>query len=157
MFHALFVLKGKFMYSIEANAAFDSAHFLYGYDGKCRNIHGHRWQVFAEVFAKKLISDGQCRAMVADFGDLKRDLRAAADFLDHSLIYEKGSLKDATITALKDEGFRLIEVPFRPTAENFAEYFYNLLSEKGYNVLKVKVYETPDNCACYKKEGLSDV
>lgn len=152
-----FILKGNFMYSIEANAAFDSAHFLYGYDGKCRNIHGHRWQVFAEIFSEKLIAEGQCRAMVADFGDLKRDLRAAADYLDHSLIYEKGSLKISTLTALNEENFRLIEVPFRPTAENFAEYFYELLSEKGYNVLRVRVYETPDNCACYSKEGYRNV
>ena len=35
------------MYTLKACAAFDSAHFLAGYNGKCRNIHGHRWTVEA--------------------------------------------------------------------------------------------------------------
>ncbi|MDE7290346.1 MAG: 6-carboxytetrahydropterin synthase, partial [Oscillospiraceae bacterium] len=64
-------------------------------------------------------------------------------------IYEKGSLKSATIAALYEENFRLIEVDFRPTAENFAEYFYNRLSELGYTVSSVTVYETPNNSATF--------
>ena len=51
--------------------------------------------------------------------------------------------------ALKDEGFKIIEVSFRPTAENFAKYFYDKFNEKGYNVKEAVVYETPNNCATY--------
>lgn len=54
-----------------------------------------------------------------DFGDLKRDLKALADELDHTLIYESGTLRAKTVEALLEEGFRLTEVAFRPTAENF--------------------------------------
>ena len=52
--------------------------------------------------------------------------------------------------ALKEEGFRLIEVDFRPTAENFARYFYDKIKNRNYDVDFVRVYETPKNCATYR-------
>ena len=44
----------------------------------------------------------------------------------------------------------MIEVPYRPTAENFARAFFEALSAEGLPVLRVTVYETPDNCAAYE-------
>lgn len=61
--------------------------------------------------------------MILDFGIVKQALRELADSLDHAFIYEEGTLQKATIEALMAEGFRLIPVPFRPTAECFAKYF----------------------------------
>lgn len=140
------------MYILKAQAAFDSAHFLSGYEGKCSNLHGHRWVISAEIFGEQLVMVGQLRGMVVDFGDLKKDLKALADEFDHAFIYEKNSLKENTVTALKEENFRLVEVAFRPTAENFAEYFYDRLEGMGYSVKTVTVYETPDNCASYSRD-----
>ena len=140
------------MYILKAKAAFDSAHFLSGYDGKCSNLHGHRWVISAEIMSEKLHESGQLRGMVTDFGDIKKDLKDLADSFDHAFIYEKNSLKKETVSALENENFRLIEVDFRPTAENFAEYFFNCLEKKYYSVKCVTVYETPGNCASYTKE-----
>lgn len=137
------------MYILKAEAAFDSAHFLSGYNGKCANLHGHRWVISAEIASENLIEEGQCRGMVTDFGDIKRDLKSLADEFDHAFIYEKGTLKSAAVAALNEENFRLIEVDFRPTAENFAKYFYDRLSQMGYSVRSVTVYETPNNSATY--------
>lgn len=139
------------MYTLKTEAAFDSAHFLSGYDGKCSNLHGHRWTVSVEIMSDELVSEGQLCGMVVDFGDLKRDLKMLVDAYDHAFIYEEGSLKDTTIAALYEENFRLISVKFRPTAENFARFFYECLEEKGYAVKCVTVYETPNNCASYLK------
>ena len=137
------------MYILKAEAAFDSAHFLSGYNGKCANLHGHRWVISAEIASENLIADGQCRGMVTDFGDIKRDLKNLADEFDHAFIYENGTLKSATVAVLNEENFRLIEEDFRPTAENFAKYFYDRLSRMGYSVRSVTVYETPNNSATY--------
>ncbi len=137
------------MYILKTEASFDSAHFLSGYDGKCSNLHGHRWKIEIEIKSDELVEDGQCRGMIVDFGDLKNDLKNLADSFDHAFIYEKDSLKEATIAALKDENFRLIEVDFRPTAENFSKYFYDVMQNKGYKVRTLTVYETPNNCASY--------
>ncbi len=62
--------------------------------------------------------------MLVDFGDLKRDLKKLVDKFDHTLIYESGTLREKTIEALLEEGFRLTKVDFRPTAENFSRYFF---------------------------------
>ena len=113
---------GEIMFLLKTSASFDSAHFLCGYNGKCANIHGHTWRVEVAVGDEKLVESGEKRGMVIDFSDLK-----------------------------KSEGFSLKEVPFRPTAENFARHFYKALAEK-LPVRRVTVYETPDNCAEYEED-----
>jgi 6-pyruvoyltetrahydropterin/6-carboxytetrahydropterin synthase len=138
------------MYHLKTEQSFDAAHFLKGYVGKCSNLHGHRWRVIARVSAQTLEQQGQTRAMLVDFSTLKEDLKALCDELDHSLIYERGSLRPATVAALKEEQFRLVEVPFRPTAEEFSRFFFEKLTALGYPVTLVEVYETPANSACYE-------
>ena len=139
------------MYTLKAKASFDSAHFLAGYAGKCANLHGHCWVIEVEAAGNELIKSGEKRGMLIDFGDLKKAVRALADSFDHAFIFEKGSLKDNTLAALNDEGFRLIEVPYRPTAENFAKAFYEKLKNDELPVSRVTVYETADNCASYEE------
>ncbi len=137
------------MYILRTDASFDSAHFLSGYEGKCSNIHGHRWTVEIEANGEALENDGQNRGMIVDFSELKGALTEIVEFYDHSLIIEKDSLKEKTLEALLEENFRVIEVPFRPTAENFSKHFFEKMAEKGYRIAKTTVYETPKNCASY--------
>ena len=40
------------MYTLISEASFDSAHFLAQYEGKCRNIHGHRWTIKVEIYGE---------------------------------------------------------------------------------------------------------
>ncbi|GLB32590.1 6-carboxytetrahydropterin synthase QueD [Lacrimispora amygdalina] len=141
------------MYYLETEQSFDSAHFLKGYEGKCKNIHGHRWRVVIEIQSPSLQKEGQTQGMIVDFSRLKEDLKEETDYLDHSLILEKGSLRPETLLALKEEGFLLVEVNFRPTAEGFSRYFYEKMSEKGYNVKSARVYETPANSASYGEDS----
>lgn len=137
------------MYQLTTEHSFDSAHFLAGYQGKCRNLHGHRWRVVLTVESEDLQDDLQQRGMCVDFSDLKQDLKESVDCFDHALIIEENSLRKSTVEALEEEGFLLISVPFRPTAENFAKYFYQMFEKKGYQVALVQVFETPNNCASY--------
>ena len=122
------------MYTLKTEHSFDAAHFLYGYEGKCSNIHGHRWRVVAEVSSDELETTGQNRGMYVDFGDLKKDL------------------KETTLKALQDENFRIIQFAFRPTAENMAKYFYDKMIGRGYRVKQITVYGTPNNAASYTQD-----
>ncbi len=133
------------MYIVKTEDSFDSAHFLARYNGKCRNIHGHRWRVVIEIAGENL-DDG----MVVDFTDIKAALKALTDNLDHSLVMEKDTLKPQTCECLVDEGFRIMIMDFRPTAENFAKYFFDEIKNKGFNIRAAEVYETPNNCARYE-------
>ena len=139
------------MYTLQTSACFDSAHFLKGYEGKCSNIHGHRWTVEVTVAAQELEAEGQTRGMVVDFKTLKQALTELTDELDHKLIIEEDSLKATTKDVLLGEGFQMVELPFRPTAENLSEYFFDEMEEKDYQVILVKVYETPNNCAAFSR------
>lgn len=133
------------MYIVKTEDSFDSAHFLARYNGKCRNIHGHRWRVVIEIAGENL-DDG----MVVDFTNIKAALKALTDNLDHSLVMEKDTLKPQTCECLVDEGFRVMIMDFRPTAENFAKYFFDEIKNKGFNIRAAEVYETPNNCARYE-------
>ena len=141
------------MYYIKSEQSFDSAHFLMDYEGKCRNIHGHRWRVIIEVKSAHLQSGRQLAGMVVDFSALKKDIKEEVDRFDHALIVEKDSLKPSTLEAFRDEGFCLVEIDFRPTAEQLAKYFYDRMAARGYQVKSATVYETRNNCATYE-EGL---
>lgn len=140
------------MYQLTTEHSFDSAHFLAGYTGKCANLHGHRWRVLLTVESEKLQTDQQHDGMCVDFAELKADLHNLLDSMDHILIIEKGSLMPETSQALQAEGFPILELPFRPTAENFAKYFYDYFIQMQYRVAQVQVYETPNNCATYQRE-----
>ncbi len=139
------------MYSLRTEHSFDSAHFLAGYEGKCSNIHGHRWQVVIEVKSLTLQTNQQLKGMLVDFAQLKKDIKEEVDFLDHVFIIEKNTLKPGTVAALEDEGFQIVMLDFRPTAENMAKYFYDRMERRGYQVKSATVYETPNNCASYEE------
>ena len=54
------------MYILKTEASFDSAHFLAGYNGKCSNLHGHRWKIVLEVQTEELKEDVQHKGMYAE-------------------------------------------------------------------------------------------
>ncbi len=139
------------MYGLKTESAFDSAHFLTDYYGKCENLHGHRWRVEVTIEVPELQTEGTMKDMVLDFGVFKKSVRALADSLDHTFLVEEGSLSAATIEALESEGFSLTILPFRTTAENLARYFFEKLEEEGLPVAEVEVDETPNNRAFYRK------
>lgn len=129
------------MHLITSESSFDAAHFLTNYEGKCKNIHGHRWRVVVTI--KGELTNG----MLVDFGDFKKDIKDLCDYFDHSFIVEKGSL-DKKLFDLLNKQFVLRVVEFRTTAENFSKYIFEEMSKK-YSVKDVCVYETPNNCARY--------
>lgn len=139
------------MYILKTEHSFDSAHFLSGYEGKCSNIHGHRWRVEVEIKSETLIEDGQLRDMIIDFGDFKKDVKAMVDYYDHGLIIEEETMRKETLRHLTEDGFKIIEVNFRPTAERFAHHFFQEMKRRGYMVKRVEVYETPTNSAIYEE------
>lgn len=140
------------MYGLKTESSFDASHFLTDYHGKCENLHGHRWRVVVYLEVSELQTEGTCKDMVMDFGDFKARVRALTEQLDHRFIIEEGSLSPDTMACLEKEGFKLFIMPFRTTAENLARWFFDRLVEQGLPVAQVEVYETPTNCAFYRKE-----
>lgn len=67
------------MYEIRVEADFAAAHFLRDYHGKCENLHGHNYKVYAHVRGSNLDEGG----MLLDFTQIKKTLRNVCELLDH--------------------------------------------------------------------------
>lgn len=106
------------MYQVRVEASFAAAHFLRDYHGKCENLHGHNYKVFAHVEGKTLDTGG----MLLDFSVLKRALREVCGGLDHK------NLND----------FEYFDQ--NPSAEKIATYIYEKLIEK---IPELKKSENP--------------
>ncbi len=112
---------------------FEMAHALKGYDGLCRNIHGHSYELLVTISGIPVSdTDSTKLGMVMDFGDLKKIVRMSIiDEFDHALVLNRESAEDFNMDA---EMFgRTILVDYQPTSENmiidFAERIKPLLPE----------------------------
>ncbi len=106
---------------------FEMAHALKGYDGLCRNIHGHSYELFVTIIGTPISNRNSTKlGMVMDFGDLKKIVRQnIVDEFDHALVLNRESAKEFTSGA---EMFgRTILVDYQPTSENMLIDFANRL------------------------------
>ena len=138
------------IYELKTDAHFDAAHFLTDYNGKCENLHGHRWNVEVGIAVSKLQTSGTEKDMVCDFSKFKRIVKETVDEFDHTFLVETGSLAGETIACLEKEGFTLKFLPYRTTAENLAKDLADRLSAKNLPISFVEVRETPNNRAVVK-------
>ena len=142
-------------YILTATHNFESAHHLVGHNGKCANSHGHSYQVQIEVGGDSLIKDGSSRDMIMDFTDIKNTFKKFIDFFDHCYILEGKEFKEHIVTMqigmlARIDKTRVVEVPFRPTAERYSEFFYNELTKLGIPVHAITVWETRNNACRYE-------
>ena len=139
------------MFLLKNEIQFDTAHYLSGYEGKCSNIHGHRYRLVVELASETLQPSGQCRGMVADFGDVKKEMQRIADQYDHKLLIEDNADGRAVAEALSKvpNQFAIVMVPYRPTAEEMSRDIYQQMKTAGYPVYSVELYETPTNSCTY--------
>ncbi len=137
------------MFQLKSEVQFDMAHFLHGYQGKCKNIHGHRYRLVAAFSAERLCESGQARGMVADFHDVKGALRELAERFDHKLIVEDNDEGRRLQAALA--GYEVVLVPYRPTAEEMSRDFFYRLKNAGLPVSSVELFETPTNSCVYSE------
>ena len=139
------------MFILKNEIQFDTAHYLSGYEGKYSNIHGHRYRLVVELANETLQPSGQCRGMVADFGDVKKEMQRIAEQYDHKLLIEDNADGRAVAEALAKvpNQFAIVMVPYRPTAEEMSRDIYQQMKTAGYPVHSVELYETPTNSCKY--------
>lgn len=133
------------MTTVSKEITFDAAHMLSGYDGKCRNLHGHTYRLVVEVRGEPDES-----GMVLDFFELKKRMQETADRFDHAYLYDARSETEAGLAAfLEARGLKTVPLPFRTTSENLARHFFELFRER-FAVSAVRIHETPTSCAEFK-------
>lgn len=109
---------------------FEMAHALDGYDGDCRFIHGHSFELWVTVKGDPVHdSNSPKNGMLMDFSDLKTLVRKQIiDVFDHSLVMNEKNPALSMISEKQEAFGKLVILPFQPTSENLLSYFASLLS-----------------------------
>ena len=99
---------------------FETGHALYGYDGKCRNVHGHSYHLSVTIMGTPISEPGHVKlGMVMDFGDLKKIVNEeVVDLFDHATVFNKNSPHIELARTLESQGHRVILADYQPTSEN---------------------------------------
>lgn len=120
------------MYKLNVTADFSAAHKLTGYDGPCKNLHGHNWKIRVAIDCKKTDEIG----LTIDFGIVKKLLNEIVDKLDHQLLNDLEIFKN-----------------INPTSENIAKYFYDEMRKKieslNCNLTEVEIWESDKSSLIY--------
>ena len=130
---------------------FDMAHALYGYDGPCKNIHGHTY-ILSITLLGNIVSDykNPKNGMVIDFTDFKKIVNEKIiSIFDHSLVLNLNS-PHAHLNDI-DKNFEKINyVPYQPSCENLIVDFLNRLKDSfsvSIQIKSMKLEETPTSFA----------
>jgi 6-pyruvoyltetrahydropterin/6-carboxytetrahydropterin synthase len=100
--------------------SFETGHALYGYDGKCKNVHGHSYKLSVTVIGKPITDTSNVKfGMVIDFSDLKKIVREEiVDIFDHATVFNQNTPHVELANELKSRGHHVILVDYQPTSEN---------------------------------------
>lgn len=99
---------------------FETGHALYGYDGKCKNVHGHSYKLSVTVIGTPISDTNNVKfGMVIDFSDLKKIVKEdIVDVFDHATVFNQNTPHIELAKELKDRGHHVILVDYQPTSEN---------------------------------------
>lgn len=128
---------------------FETAHALYGYDGKCKNIHGHSYKLYVTVIGSPIEDAANVKfGMVIDFGDLKKIVNEEViDLFDHAILLNKNTPHLELGNDLIAKGHQVIMVDYQPSCEkmivDIAEKIKGRLPNNvGLHSLKLRETET---------------
>ena len=144
---------------ITKSFSFEAAHALHGYDGLCKNIHGHSYKLDVTVIGEPIsdISNNNL-GMVIDFKDIKKIVNTEiVDVLDHATILNRNSPHLELAKTLKSIGHKVILVDYQPTTEEMIIDFANKISLKlpaGINLHHLLLRET---ATCFAEWHVSDL
>ncbi len=99
--------------------SFETGHALYGYDGKCKNVHGHSYKLSVTVFGKPISDSTHVKyGMVIDFSDLKKIVKEEiVNVFDHATVFNKNTPHVELAKELEDRGHNVLLVDYQPTSE----------------------------------------
>lgn len=132
--------------------SFETGHALYGYDGKCKNVHGHSYKLSVTVIGKPITDSNNVKyGMVIDFGDLKKIVKEEiVDIFDHATVFNQNTPHIELAHELKNRGHHVILVDYQPTSENMViDFATKIVSRLPNNIAlhSLKLQETETSFA----------
>ena len=132
--------------------SFETGHALYGYDGKCKNVHGHSYKLSVTVIGTPIKDAQNVKfGMVIDFTDLKKIVKEEiVDQFDHATVFNKNTPHVELAHELESRGHHVILVDYQPTSENMVVDFSNRIKNRlpeNINLFSLKLQETETSFA----------
>ncbi|MFB9121219.1 6-carboxytetrahydropterin synthase QueD [Bergeyella porcorum] len=129
---------------------FETAHVLYNYDGKCKNMHGHSYKLFVTVKGTPINDvEHPKNGMVVDFGDIKKIVKEEiVDVWDHAVLINAVSPHKALGEDLEQKGHKVIYCNFQPTCENMLYEIARKIQSQltgGVQLAYLKLHETENS------------
>lgn len=131
--------------------SFEAAHALGGYDGPCREIHGHSYRLFVTIKGTpSCLPDDPKQGMVMDFGVLKKIVsEEIISRFDHALVL-RSSADEGLRRVLAEQFDNLITVDYQPTCENMLDDFARRIAARlpeGVRLHALRLHETATSYA----------
>ncbi|OCB77358.1 6-pyruvoyl trahydropterin synthase family protein [Flavobacterium crassostreae] len=131
---------------------FETGHALYGYDGKCKNVHGHSYKLSVTVIGRPITNREDAKfGMVIDFSDLKKIVKEEiVDQFDHATVFNQTTPHIELAMELKKRGHHVILVDYQPTSENMVIDFAQRIKSRlpiGIQLFSLKLQETESSFA----------
>ncbi len=132
--------------------SFETGHALYGYDGKCKNVHGHSYKLFVTVIGSPIDDKNNVKyGMVIDFTDLKKIVKEeVVDVFDHATVFNKNTPHIELAKELKDRGHHVILVDYQPTSEKMVIDFVQKIKSRlpeNIELFSLRLQETDSSFA----------
>lgn len=132
--------------------SFETGHALYGYDGKCKNVHGHSYKLSVTVIGKPIKDTTNVKfGMVIDFSDLKKIVKEEiVNVFDHATVFNKNTPHVELAKELENRGHNVLLVDYQPTSEMMVIDFSKKIKNRLPNHIKLhslKLQETDTSFA----------
>lgn len=132
--------------------SFEAAHALDGYDGPCREIHGHSYRLFVTVAGRPVADPENPKyGMVMDFGVLKRIVNEQiVSRFDHAFVLRDSERGHAVREALGERFSNIVVVDYQPTCENMLADFARRITSRlpeGVRLHSLRLHETATSFA----------
>ena len=132
--------------------SFETGHALYGYDGACKNVHGHSYKLSVTVIGAPIEDRNHVKfGMVIDFSDLKKIVKEEiVDRFDHATVFNETTPHIDLAQELKSRGHDVILVDYQPTSENMVIDFSRKIKKRlpdGIRLHSLKLQETDTSFA----------
>jgi len=140
------------MIRITKSFSFETGHALYGYDGLCKNVHGHSYKLFVTVIGQPIDDTNHVKyGMVIDFKDLKKIVKEEiVNVFDHATVFNKNTPHVDLAKTLESSGHKVLLVDYQPTSEmmviDFAQKIKTRLP-KNISLHSLRLQETASSYA----------
>ena len=143
---------------ITKSFTFETGHALYGYDGLCKNVHGHSYKLEVTIIGTPISDSNNVKyGMVIDFKDLKTIVKGEiVDVFDHATVFNQNTPHVELANTLSENGHKVLLVDYQPTSEEMVIDFAAKIQAKLPKNIQLHHFRLQETATSYAEWYASD-